>query len=120
MEKREAATLRYVLSRCRPRGTTQKRESDDGSGKLRASPLTFPARVDVNTTVMAALRMSAPMMAKTPMVAPKRARVTARAAIAAPASSGAVSFGARKMAMAGAKLESRVAPTAAGRRSLVV
>ena len=74
----------------------------------------------MNTTVMAALRMSAPMMAKTPMVAPKRARVTARAAIAAPASSGAVSFGARKMAMAGAKLESRVAPTAAGRRSLVV
>merc|ERR1719253_1310071 len=59
------------------------------------------------------------MMAKTPVVAPKRARVTARAAIAAPATTSAVSFGARKMAMAGAKLESRTMQVASGRKALV-
>lgn len=67
---------------------------------------------------MAAISISAPIVAKAP-VAVRRTRVTARAAVAPAASGSAVSFGARKM-MTGASVQaSRVVQTAAGRKSLV-
>jgi hypothetical protein len=67
---------------------------------------------------MAAITISAPIVAKAP-VAMRRTRVTARAAVAPAASTSAVSFGARKM-MTGASVQAaRVQQTAAGRKSLV-
>ena len=67
---------------------------------------------------MAAITISAPIVAKAP-VAMRRTRVTARAAVAPAASTSAVSFGARKM-MSGASVQAaRVQQTAAGRKSLV-
>ena len=67
---------------------------------------------------MAAITISAPIVAKAP-VAMRRTRVTARAAVAPAASTSAVSFGARKM-MNGASVQAaRVQQTAAGRKSLV-
>lgn len=70
---------------------------------------------------MAAISISAPIVAKAPVALVRRTRVTARAAAVAPAAgASSVSFGARKM-MTGARIEaSRVSqPTAAGRKSLV-
>ena len=72
---------------------------------------------------MAAISISAPIVAKAPVALARRnSRVTARAAAVAPAAgASSVSFGARKM-MSGASVQtvSRVAqPTAAGRKSLV-
>ena len=67
---------------------------------------------------MAAITISAPIVARAP-VAMRRTRVTARAAVAPAASTSAVSFGARKM-MTGASIQAaRVQQTAAGRKSLV-
>ena len=67
---------------------------------------------------MAAITISAPIVAKAP-VAMRRTRVTARAAVAPAASTSAVSFGARKM-MTGASVKAaRVQQIAAGRKSLV-
>ena len=67
---------------------------------------------------MAAITISAPIVAKAP-VAMRRTRVTARAAVAPAASTSAVSFGARKM-MNGASVQAaRGQQTAAGRKSLV-
>ena len=67
---------------------------------------------------MAAITISAPIVAKAP-VAMRRTRVTARAAVAPAASTSAFSFGARKM-MTGASIQAaRVQQTAAGRKSLV-
>ena len=67
---------------------------------------------------MAAITISAPIVAKAP-VAMRRTRVTARAALAPAASTSAVSFGARKM-MTGASVKAaRVQQIAAGRKSLV-
>jgi hypothetical protein len=72
----------------------------------------------VGSAPMAAISISAPIVAKAP-VAVRRTRVTARAAVAPAASGSAVSFGARKM-MTGASVQaSRVVQTAAGRKSLV-
>lgn len=70
---------------------------------------------------MSAISLSAPIVAKAPVAAARRTRITARAAAVAPgAASSAVSFGARKM-MTGARVQaSRPAvSTAAGRKSLV-
>ena len=65
---------------------------------------------------MAAITISAPIVAKAP-VAMRRTRVTARAAVAPAASTSAVSFGARKMDDRRFRAAARVQQIAAGRKS---
>ncbi|MDB9924920.1 hypothetical protein OAD67_01520 [bacterium] len=68
---------------------------------------------------MAAITISAPIVAKAP-VALRRTRVTARAAGVRAASTSAVTFGARGMMAGNAMQAARVQQTAAGRKSLAV
>ena len=67
---------------------------------------------------MAAITISAPIVAKAP-VAVRRARVQARAAVAPAASTSAVRFGARKMMTGASVRASRAVQSAAGRKALV-
>jgi hypothetical protein len=68
--------------------------------------------------LMAAITISAPIVAKAP-VAVRRARVQARAAVAPAASTSAVRFGARKMMTGASVRASRAVQSAAGRKALV-
>jgi hypothetical protein len=109
---RRARTSRFGNRRLTARRGFLGRKAADPSI---CRPLLVP---HIRTFTMAAITISAPIVAKAP-VAMRRTRVTARAAVAPAASTSAVSFGARKM-MTGASVQAaRVQQTAAGRKSLV-
>jgi|AntAceMinimDraft_5_1070358.scaffolds.fasta_scaffold32472_2 hypothetical protein len=71
---------------------------------------------------MVAITLSAPVVARAPVALAKRTRVTARAAMGVSArAAGTVSLGANRMMTGSRVVEASrvVAPTAAGRKSLV-